>query len=266
MTFLLLVIFLILGLIVGSFLNVVIYRFNTKRSLGGRSACMSCQNQLSWYELIPFFSFLGLRGRCKNCKTKISIQYPLVELLTGLVFAVLFWKFKDLIFTDTLQFILTFKYYAIIFSLLIVIAVYDLKHKIIPDLLSFIFGALAFIGLFFFSDFTLHLHIPSYFEFLSGVFLAFPFAFFWFVSGGRWMGFGDAKLALGIGWLLGISGGFSGLAIAFWSGAIVGVSLMIASKLRNAHRFGMKSEIPFAPFLVLGAFLVFVFGINLFGF
>ena len=88
-------IFFTLGLIIGSFLNVVILRYNTGRSFGGRSACMTCQSELKAYELIPLFSFITLRGRCLSCKTKISIQYPLVEFATGLIFAGLFRKFQN---------------------------------------------------------------------------------------------------------------------------------------------------------------------------
>lgn len=270
----LVIIFFVLGLIIGSFLNVVILRINTQRSLGGRSACMSCESKLCWYELIPVISFLSLKGRCRMCKTKISIQYPLVELATGLIFTLLFLKFQDIFFSNIFAFGVVYDYYAIMFSILLVIAVYDLKHKIIPDLLAFVFGVLAFLGLFFFSnsDFTVFSwHIPSLLEFLSGVLIAFPFAFFWAVSGGKWMGLGDAKLALGIGWLLGLVSALSGLVIAFWSGAIIGVALIILSRqggqARNskARKMGMKSEIPFAPFLVLGALLAFIFGLNLFG-
>src|SRR3989338_8110091 len=118
------IIFFILGLIIGSFLNVVICRFKA-RPLGGRSACMSCQSKLSWYELIPLFSFLSLGGRCRNCKTGISIQYPLVELATGIIFTLLFLKFQNIFFTDISVFFLTYFYYAIMFSILIVLAVYD---------------------------------------------------------------------------------------------------------------------------------------------
>lgn len=288
MILLLTIIFFILGLIIGSFLNVVICRLNTARSLGGRSACMSCQNKLRWYELIPVFSFVSLQGRCRTCKTKISIQYPLVELVTGLVFAGLFFKFSDVFFLNIVSFSVVYAYYAIMFSLLVVIAVYDFKHKIIPDVLSFIFGALAFVGLFFiYRDGTslvfnlsgasvvsgFYWHIPSILGFLSGPLIASPFAFLWLVSSGRWMGFGDAKLAIGIGWLLGISLALSGLAIAFWSGAIIGICLVVISRLDSARlakngrikSMGMKSEIPFAPFLVFGALLAFIFGLNLFG-
>ncbi len=268
MIFILAIIFFTLGLIIGSFLNVVIYRINTQESFlgsfGGRSACMSCQNRLSWYELIPLFSFLSLKGRCLNCKTKISIQYPLVELATGLIFSFLFLKLQDIFYSNIFLFAITYAYYATAFSLLVVIAVYDLKHKIIPDILSFIFGALAFAGLFFFSSSGFYIHTVSILEFLSGVFIALPFALFWLISGGKWMGLGDAKLALGIGWLVGFASALSGLVVAFWSGAIIGVTLVILSKNSKIRRMGIKSEIPFAPFLVFGAFLAFIFDLHLF--
>lgn len=264
MTFLFILIFFIFGLIIGSFLNVVICRLHTARSFGGRSACMSCQIKLKWYELIPLFSFLSLRGRCRSCETRISIQYPLVEFVTGLIFSLLFLKFQPLFYSDIFMFAINYVYYAIAFSLLVVVAVYDLKHKIIPDILSFVFGALAFIGLFLFVDNNFFPHIPTSLEFLSGVFIALPFALLWLVSGGRWMGLGDAKLALGIGWLLGFSSALSGLLVAFWSGAIVGVALVVLSKNSKFRKIGMKSEIPFAPFLVFGALSAFLCGLSLF--
>jgi prepilin signal peptidase PulO-like enzyme (type II secretory pathway) len=252
-------IFFVFGLIIGSFLNVVILRFNTERSFGGRSACMSCQNKLTWYELIPIFSFLGLKGRCRTCQTKISITYPLVELVTGLIFATLFLKFQDIFFLNTFIFNFTYAYYAAVFSLLVVIAVYDLRHKIIPDALSLILGLLGFIGLFFFNNSGFYPHLPSILEFSSGLLIAIPFALFWLVSSGTWMGLGDAKLAIGLGWLLGLSRALSGVVIAFWIGAIVGLSLVIFSK-----KHGMKSEIPFAPYLILGTLLAFLFELYLF--
>jgi|SRR3989344_73479 len=252
-------IFFIFGLIIGSFLNVVIARYHTARSFGGRSACMSCQNKLCWYELVPLVSFFALKGRCRTCKTKISITYPLVELVTGLIFAALFFKFQDVFFINTSIFVVTYAYYAIIFSLLVVVVVYDLKHKIIPDSLSFIFGVLGFIGLFFFNSYGFFPHIPTLLEFLSGVFIALPFALLWFMSAGTWIGLGDAKIILGLGWFLGFSRALSAVAVAFWIGAIIGLYLIIFSK-----NYGMKSEIPFAFYLVFGAFLAFLFDLNLF--
>jgi prepilin signal peptidase PulO-like enzyme (type II secretory pathway) len=265
----LVLIFFIFGLIIGSFLNVVIFRLNTQKTFGGRSACLSCQHQLSWYELIPLFSFVFLRGRCKNCKTKISIQYPVVEFTVGLIFALLFLKFQDAFFLDILTFSFTYAYYAIMSSLLVVIAVYDIRHKIIPDVLSIVFGILAFVGLFLFStgggsafggNNIFSVHVPTLLEFLSGLIIAAPFALLWLVSRGSWMGLGDAKLAIGLGWLFGIYSAFSGIVIAFWIGAIVGIMLVTFSK-----KYGMKSEIPLAPYLVLGTLLVFLFNLSLFG-
>ncbi len=259
------IIFFLFGLIIGSFLNVVIYRLNTGRSLGGRSACLSCQKTLRAYELIPVFSFIGLWGRCRSCKNKISIQYPLVELATGLIFATLFLKFSDLFISNTLNFAATYVYYAAIFSLLTVIVVYDIRHKIIVDALSLTLAILAFIGLFFFNpsnfsgSISFYPHLPAVLDFLSGILVALPFALLWLVSGGKWMGLGDAKLSLGLGWLLGLPLAFSGLVLAFWLGAIVGIALIIFSR-----KYSIKSEIPFAPYLVFGAFLVFIFGLHIF--
>lgn len=258
------IVFFALGLIVGSFLNVVIFRLNTMRSLGGRSACMSCKNTLSWYELVPIFSFLGLMGRCRNCKTKISIQYPLVEIIAGLIYGLLFLKFQNVLFVSASDFAVTYIFYSIIFSILLVIAVYDIKHKIIPDQLSLLLGVVCFVGLFFFTDNNFsgfYPHWPTIFQFLSGAVIALPFYLFWLLSRGTWMGLGDAKIAIGLGWLLGISGVLSGAVVAFWSGAVIGILLLVFSK---KHK--IKSEIPFAPYLVLGAFLAFVFELRIFVF
>src|ERR1700752_70221 len=90
----------VFGTIIGSFLNVVALRYNTGFSLGGRSRCFSCGKTLYWYKLIPLFSFLIQGGRCRKCHSQISIQYPLVEALTGLVFLGLFLKFQDSFFKD----------------------------------------------------------------------------------------------------------------------------------------------------------------------
>ncbi len=272
MNFFPLFIFFPLGLIIGSFLNVVIYRMNTAKSLGGRSACVSCQNKLRWYELIPIFSFFVLKGRCRTCKTKISIQYPLVELATGLVFAILFLKIQAVTFlvspgsSDPLAFIFTYIYFAVLFSILVVIAVYDIRHKIIPDKPVFIFGVLSFISMFLFMNGfagfpVFYPHIPSIVQLLSGIVIALPFALLWLVSRGAWIGLGDAKLAFGLGWLLGLGKAVSGIALSFWIGAIIGVSLVVGSR-----GYGMKSEIPFAVYLALGAFLAFIFDLHLFAF
>lgn len=261
MTTVLALIFFGLGLIIGSFLNVVIFRLNTNRSFGGRSACMSCQKKLCWYELLPVLSFLALRGRCLRCKSKISAQYPVIEFLTGVIFAALYLKLEDALFWTPGAFIAAYAFYAAMFSLLVVIAVYDIKHKIIPDSLSLLLGALALLGIFFFDIDDARLffpHLPTLWQFLSGAMLAAPFALLWLVSSGRWMGLGDAKLAVGLGWLLGPSRLLSGAVLSFWLGAVLGIILVAFSK-----KYKMKSELPFAPYLVLGALIAFLFELHI---
>jgi prepilin signal peptidase PulO-like enzyme (type II secretory pathway) len=260
MTLAITIFFLVFGLIIGSFLNVVIFRLNTHRSFGGRSACMVCKKKLNWHELIPVFSFLFLKGRCAGCKTRISMQYPVVEAITGLIFAGLFLKFENLFYISTGAFAVTLAFYGTVFSLLVVIAAYDLRHKIIPDMLALCLAVIAFVGLFLFNNFGFFPHIPSIWEFLSGIILAAPFAIFWLVSKGKWMGLGDAKLMIGLGWVLGLSRGLSGIVLAFWIGAIFGLLLMIFSR----KKYSVKSEVPFAPFLVLGGVLAFLFELHLF--
>ena len=182
---------------------------------------MSCRTTLSWYELIPVFSFIGLRGRCKTCQTGISVQYPLVESVTGIIFALLFLKFQDIFFLDTLAFTVNYAYYAVIFCLLIVIAAYDLKHKIIPDTLSLVLGVISFIGIFFISPSGFYLHMPGYWELFSGVLVALPFAFLWLGSRGTLIGLRDAPPPFCFwffcGWCLGVPGWVSGMPSSLWA-------------------------------------------------
>ena len=261
MTLIITIIFLVFGIIIGSFLNVVIYRLNTGKTFGGRSMCFSCARTLSWYELVPVGSFLIQKGKCRGCKSKISIQYPMVEMITGIIFAAIFLKFQYLFWVDTFSFSLTLGYYATLFSLLMVITVYDIKHKVIPDSLSLIFGIFSFVGIFFFLNSNFYIHYPNFIQYLSGPILALPFALLWFVSKGKWMGFGDAKLAVGLGWMLGLSLGLSALVLSFWIGALMGILLLIFSK-----HYGIKSQLPFAPFLALGTLIAFLFEFNFFPF
>lgn len=139
----------IFGTIVGSFLNVVILRYNSGESIiKNSSKCFSCRERLKWYEMIPVLSFIFQRGRCRHCKSKISWQYPIVELLTGLVFLLIFLKF---------QFTLVTSYYFVVFSILIIISVYDLRHQIIPNLLVYIFDILAFLNLLLITNYELRI-------------------------------------------------------------------------------------------------------------
>lgn len=237
--------FFLLGTIVGSFLNVLILRYG--KSLGGRSHCVDCQKQLSWYELIPILSFVYLRGKCFSCGKRISIQYPLVELLTGALFLGVFLKTGDIVETLFIIFL---------FSMLVFMLVYDLYHKIIPDFFSYGFAVLSFVYMILFVPY-------DYLAILAGPILFLPFFILWIVSSGRWLGLGDGKLAVGIGWFLGLYGGISAILLAFWIGALFGIGLMLISQLSSSKKaITMKTEVPFAPFLILGLWLVFFFDIN----
>ena len=188
--------------------------------LGGRSKCFTCDRTLSWAELFPIFSFLAQKGACRKCKSKISWQYPLVEALSGLLFILVFYFFPPV--SPTAIFFTVF--YLLITALLIVVVVYDARHKIIPDELVYTFGALALLQLFIAPD--LSFMTPGLWQLLAGPILALPFALLWLVSKGAWIGLGDAKLVLGIGWLLGLSQGISAVILAFWIGAIISVLWM----------------------------------------
>jgi len=230
--------------------------------------CFSCGKKLHWYELVPVFSFLFLRGKCSSCKSRISWQYPIVEFITGIIFLSLYMTGMPTVWLV---------YYFIIFSLFISIGVYDLKHFIIPDGLvySLIFFSILppVVMSFLLNSLSPILNV----DFFAGLILFIPFWALWQFSGGKWMGFGDAKLATAIGFILGLTQGISAIFIGFWIGAVVSGIVMLFQRLRR--KFGaknglkitqenltMSSEIPFAPFLILGFFIVFFFGIDVIGF
>ena len=250
------------GTIIGSFLNVVIYRYRSGKTLGGRSMCFSCGKTLRWHELVPLASFFVQGGKCKRCRSQISWQYPIVEAVTGFTFLLVAIKYAYLLPASAELFCVILTYCMFLFCLLIVMCFYDLRHMIIPEELVWVFNSVAFVGMFCFIGDSIILHIPDIFSIFAGPIIAAPFFLITFISKGRLMGMGDVKLMLGIGWLLGLSAGIMAVILAFWIGAIVSILLLI---LKRSH-FGMKTQIPFGPFLVLATVVVFVLGINILSF
>lgn len=241
-------IFGIFGLLIGSFLNVVINRKETGENLGGRSHCNNCKYTLRWFDLIPVISWITLRGKCRECKGKISIQYPLVEILTAIVFAYL-----ASVTTDV--YILIYQF--IIASLFIAIFVFDLKHMIIPDVWSYPLAVLSFIPYLINFNFSLDL--------FSGIILALPFYLLWKVSNGKWIGLGDAKLLLSIGWILGLALGLTSIAIASWLGLLYALLVMLIHQLNlSSKNITMKTAIPFGPFLILAFAIQYIYSLDLF--
>jgi len=242
--FIIYLIVFIFGTFIGSFLNCVIYRLEQKKNLGGRSFCPECRHQLFWQDLIPVFSYIFLGGKCRYCKKKISIQYPLIEILTGLVFLLVFAVTAVSCCNGIIN--LIFLFY--IASVFIVIFAYDFKHYLIPDkvLIPAIIIALIYK---LFESFSL---LPNL---LMGVLVGSGFFLLIFlISRGRWIGFGDVKLGILMGVLLGFPNVLVALFLAFLLGAMIGVALIIFQKK------GLKSQIPFGPFLIVGTFIALFWG------
>ena len=250
------------GLCIGSFLNCVVYRLEKKQSfLKGRSYCPHCRHALSWLDLVPVFSFLLLKGKCRYCKKSISIQYLLIELMTGLLFLLIF-NFQFTIFNEfsifNFQTVVNFLFLLIISCFLIVIFVYDLKHYIIPDKVLFPAIAIVFLEqLIFKFSLARRPMAEGFLDFShlwAGLGAGAFFLFFFLISSGRWMGFGDVNLAFFMGLFLGYPKILVALFSAFLLGAIIGVGLIIFGS-KN-----LKSEVPFGPFLIIGTFIALFYG------
>ena len=156
-------------------------------------------------------------------------------------------------------------YYWAIFSILIVVSVYDIRHKIVPDTLAFWFASLALIWVLATHDFVYFKTLEGVLNLLAGPILFLPFYALWRWSRGEWMGLGDGKLALGIGTLLGLAKGSSAIILGFWIAALVSLVLIGVQKVvrLSIPTLKMKTEMPFAPFLVLGTLISYYYSPDL---
>jgi len=260
MYFLLSILIFIFGTIIGSFLNVVILRHGTGMGLGGRSRCATSGKVLKWYELIPVVSFIIQKGRSRYTGAKLSIQYPLVELATGFLFLISFQQASIMFgLFNAVPLLLVFIFLALCSVYIILVSVYDIRHMIIPNEFIYPLLALSLVPLFV-SLQPFHVSLPTFWQIVSGPLAAVPFLFLWFVSRGRWMGFADAKIALLMGWFLGVGKALVAVMLGFWMGAVVGIFVFLYSKyiLKKTVR-----HIPFGPFLLVGLILTFLYNINI---
>jgi leader peptidase (prepilin peptidase)/N-methyltransferase len=245
------ILFFLFGLAGGSFLNAVIYRIDNIMSIAReRSQCPHCKKEIAWYDLVPLLSFVALRGICRHCGKKISWQYPIIELTTAILFVVLYLSVGLNWYTVFL---------AIISMFLIVIFVVDLREMIIPDIMvipALVFWAIVWI-----------------ISLIPGIDLGMPVDFVNYLYGGllgagfiglivlitknKGMGVGDIKLAGLIGFVLGWPFALIGLLAAFVVGSIVGI-IMLINKTKN-----LKSEIPFAPYLIIGFYIAVFWGTSI---
>lgn len=235
----------IFGMCIGSFLNVCIYRLPTSKSIADppRSTCPTCNSPIPWYDNIPVFSYIWLKGRCRNCDARISFRYPLVELMNGIVAVALLFKFG--LSLESLV-------YFVFISSLIVITFIDLDHQIIPDIIT-----LPGIPMGLAASFAL----PTISFKASVLGLVLGGGSLWFVA---WayhlithrdgMGGGDIKLLAMIGTITGWKGVIFTIFASSLIGSCVGITMMLIKK-KN-----VKFAIPFGPFLSTGAIIYVFFG------
>lgn len=235
------------GLVIGSFIGAYTYRWPKDISVKrGRSFCPKCKKKIYWYDNIPLLSYLLLSGKCRNCKKKISLRYPLIEFSTALLFITIY-TFKG----SSLQGA-ALPYLLAITTALIIIFVIDFEHKLIPDEVVFFIFALAFLLLL----------LSPIIAFYTVLFAAFSASTFFLllhlITKGRGMGLGDVKLVLALSlffhdWKMLVVW----LMFSFIIGAVVGVVLILIGKA------GWGKQIPFGPFLVLSFFAVVFWGSGL---
>jgi leader peptidase (prepilin peptidase)/N-methyltransferase len=230
----------IFGIMIGSFLNALIYRLPLGINIAlPRSSCPSCNHVICWYENIPLVSFIFLKGRCSNCGSKISYMYPFIEFLTGL--------FAFLIAPTSLEpmVVFTFFFFLSTFSAFLVHFIVDLKHQILPDSINIYLALLFFVTAFATKPWT-HWLIG----FVIG--LGFPLLVSWIfylLKGQIGLGGGDIKLFAVLGIYLGPIAIMQNIFLSCFLGAIVGI-IMIAIK-----RLKKENPIPFGPFIIIIASL-----------
>lgn len=233
----------VFGCIIGSFLNVVILRTHKESSINyPPSHCPHCEHVLSAKDLVPILSFLWLKGRCRYCSARISPQYPLVELATGTLAALLWWH-AGVYATHIWIFLLRD---FIVWTFFILLFVYDLRYMLVPDIFIAPPFAVALIA-------NIVLGFSPWNLLLAAALLG---GFFWLqlrISQGRWVGPGDILIAALIGVYLGLTLG----ALALWFSYVVGAVIVLVLLGLKKVRMGM--QIPFGPFLLGGALLSFFF-------
>lgn len=245
-----------LGVSVGSFLTVVIYRgLHGESPFEGRSKCDYCGKPIAWYDNIPIFSYLILRGKSRCCQKEIPILYPIVEFMTAALFVWWFW-FGSFFFHLTQQPFVYIQplFWLLVGILLLIIFVTDYISYIIPDyavglllILAFVYRAsLTLFGIMNVQDF--------YLSVIGMVATAGFFFFLWFFTQGKGMGFGDVKFALPMGLLVGWPNILIAVFLSFIYGSIVAMYLLLSRKKK------IKQTIPFGPFLVLGTISALLFG------
>lgn len=249
----------ILGLFIGSFLNVLADRLSKEQSINGRSKCDHCKHKLAWYDLIPIISFILLKGKCRYCKASIAGGHLYSEIITGVLF-LLTWYFSNIYYGNIYFHIINI----VITAILIVMLLSDIRYQIIPDEMQI---GLIIVAIVRFVLLTIDLNQPILnqiiqYEYLilvaqfigGGIIVGLPLLIIFLITRGKGMGFGDVKLTFAMGLVLGLWNGLYTLYIGFISGGIVGAIILLTKKAK------LKSKIAFGPFLILGFYIMLFWG------
>lgn len=224
------------GLIIGSFLNVVIYRVPRHESLvRPPSHCPGCDNAIRWYDNIPLVSWIALRGRCRSCRARISLRYPLVETFTGASYGLAAWRFG-------LDWPLLLAWFVV--AIVVCVALIDLDHMIIPSAVTLPAAAVGLAA-------SIAMHPQKWWLFLAAAAGAATFCFVVAVAwpGGAGMGGGDVTMALFVGSVLGFPVVLVGFFVAFFLGFLVALYILFVKKKSR------KTQVPFGPFLAIGTYV-----------
>lgn len=244
MFYLILIFIFLFGLIIGSFLNCFIWRLHAGESVGGRSYCPKCRKQIAWHDNIPVLSFFILRGKCRNCRQSISWQYPLVELITGVLFVISFVASDQTLDYATLLRVMRDW---LVIAVMIIIFIYDLRWYLILDKVT-----LPAIVFFFILNIFLGFSWPN--MLFSGIIGGGFFLLQFIVSKGKWIGGGDIRMGLLMGVILGWPQIVLALFLAYILGSIVGIGMLLAKQ----KKWG--SEIPFGTFLAIATVITLFWG------
>ena len=235
---------IIYGLLIGSFLNVLIYRIPRDESIAfPGSHCPECDHKLRWYDNIPVMSYMMLKGKCRYCGTKISVQYPLIETFNTIIYVVLY-----IFFGWSIDFVA----FALLASVLIAIAGIDLKEQIIPD--SLVLYILVIEVLHKALNYFINGVSPRLVDSLLGLAVAGGIFLLIVLLSKGGMGGGDVTLIGALGFVIGLKGILLTIFFSFILGAIISIFLL-ASGLKTR-----KDPIPFGPFIILGFFITLLWG------
>jgi leader peptidase (prepilin peptidase)/N-methyltransferase len=237
------------GIVIGSFLNVCIYRIPEELSIVfGRSHCTSCNTNIKWYDLIPIFSFIILHGRCRNCKSKISIQYPMIEALNGIFYVLVFY----ICGFQSIEEILLSSFYCFVISALIVLSVIDFRTNIIPIGIN-IFIAVAGLVIVLIEYFGSGRNKEIIIEHSIGIFaVSLFFLLIYAATHGHGIGGGDIKLMAAAGLVL----GWKYILLAFFIGCVL-AAVIHPIRMKISH---LSRVLAFGPYLSAGIAAAMLFG------